>query len=118
MRSYDMENVGMKSRRQMLALEVPGLAEKRPSLVSGDFIFVKLATDDEAWKPYQVCPKWNMPVLVYEFYYPMTLILYITEQYSASIFFTLVNVFCGLNGSIYLITTMFLLKFEEHFLFT
>lgn len=97
MRSYDMENVSMKSRRQMLALEVPGLAEKRPSLVSGDFIFVRLATADEAWKPYQVCPKLNRPFLVYEFCYPMTLMLYIMEQYSASIFFTLVNVFRGLK---------------------
>lgn len=53
MRSYDMENVSMKTRRLMLSLEVPGLSEKRPSLVNGDFIFVKLATDDEAWKSYQ-----------------------------------------------------------------
>ncbi|KAL1543276.1 RNA helicase [Salvia divinorum] len=46
MQSYYMEDVTMKSKRgQMLSLEVPGLAEKRPSLVSGDFIFAELASD-------------------------------------------------------------------------
>ncbi|KAG6428037.1 hypothetical protein SASPL_112285 [Salvia splendens] len=49
MQSYYMEGVTMKSKRggQMLSLEVPGLAEKRPSLVTGDYIFAKLAFDDE-----------------------------------------------------------------------
>lgn len=57
MRSYDMEGVTMKNRRQMLALEVPGLAEKRPSLVSGDYIFAKLAFEDGTSTPaYQACP--------------------------------------------------------------
>lgn len=57
MRLYDMEGVTMKNRRQMLALEVPGLAEKRPSLVNGDYIYVKLAFEDEASTPaYQACP--------------------------------------------------------------
>lgn len=52
-----MEAVALTSRgNQFLSLEVPGLAEKRPSLVCGDFIFVKLATDDAAKnKAYQVC---------------------------------------------------------------
>ncbi|KAK8923982.1 putative RNA helicase SDE3 [Platanthera zijinensis] len=46
MRAYDMESVTMRRRYdQFLSLEVPGLAEKRPSLVRGDFIFVQLATD-------------------------------------------------------------------------
>ncbi|KAL0376647.1 UNVERIFIED_CONTAM: putative RNA helicase SDE3 [Sesamum calycinum] len=49
MRAYDMECVAMKRKRnQFLSLEVPGLAEKRPSLVNGDYIFLKLATDDES----------------------------------------------------------------------
>ncbi|KAI3469598.1 hypothetical protein Pfo_026261 [Paulownia fortunei] len=48
MRAYDMERVTMKSKKkQFLSLEVPGLAEKRPSLVNGDYIFVKLATEDQ-----------------------------------------------------------------------
>ena len=57
MQSYYMEDVTMKSKRgQMLSLEVPGLAEKRPSLVSGDFIFAELASDGETSSPrYQAC---------------------------------------------------------------
>ncbi|KDP40205.1 hypothetical protein JCGZ_02203 [Jatropha curcas] len=54
MRTYDMENVGMrKERGDFLSLVVPGLAERRPSLVHGDFIFAKLANSDEATPPYQ-----------------------------------------------------------------
>ncbi|PIN22560.1 RNA helicase [Handroanthus impetiginosus] len=49
MRAYDMECVTMKSKKnQFLSLEVPGLAEKRPSLVNGDNIFVKLVTEDDS----------------------------------------------------------------------
>ncbi|XP_051125299.1 probable RNA helicase SDE3 [Andrographis paniculata] len=52
MHAYDMECVALRGRRnQFLSLEVPGLAEKRPSLVSGDFIFVKLATEIDTTKP-------------------------------------------------------------------
>ncbi|CAA0823075.1 Probable RNA helicase SDE3 [Striga hermonthica] len=48
MRAYDMECVTLKRKwNQFLSLEVPGLAEKRPSLVSGDYIFVKLASEDQ-----------------------------------------------------------------------
>lgn len=48
MRSYDMERVTMRRKgTQFLTLEVPGLAEKRPSLVHGDYIFAKLAYEDE-----------------------------------------------------------------------
>ncbi|KAM7261719.1 hypothetical protein ACFE04_020796 [Oxalis oulophora] len=40
-----MEGVAMKRKgTKNLALEVPGLAEKRPSLVHGDHVFVKLAS--------------------------------------------------------------------------
>lgn len=55
MRAYDMECVTMKSKKnQLLSLEVPGLAEKRPSLVKGDYIFVKLASEDTTEQdPYQ-----------------------------------------------------------------
>ncbi|KAL3828774.1 hypothetical protein ACJIZ3_017576 [Penstemon smallii] len=54
MRAYDMECVTMKSKRKhFLSLEVPGLAEKRPSLVNGDHIFVKLASEDETAKAYE-----------------------------------------------------------------
>ncbi|GMH18834.1 hypothetical protein Nepgr_020675 [Nepenthes gracilis] len=45
-KTYDMKGVKMKKRgRCFLSLEVPGLAEKRPSLVHGDSIFAKLATE-------------------------------------------------------------------------
>ncbi|GKV42430.1 hypothetical protein SLEP1_g49837 [Rubroshorea leprosula] len=55
MRAYDMENVKMKRKGQNLSLQVPGLAERRPSLVHGDYIFAKLAFDDasETTPPYQ-----------------------------------------------------------------
>ncbi|KAF9622588.1 hypothetical protein IFM89_032487 [Coptis chinensis] len=43
MHRHDMECVTMRMRRYFLALEVPGLAEKRPSLVIGDFVFTKHA---------------------------------------------------------------------------
>ncbi|ANM57893.1 P-loop containing nucleoside triphosphate hydrolases superfamily protein [Arabidopsis thaliana] len=53
MRAYDMENVSMKRRGIYLSLEVPGLAERRPSLVHGDFIFVRHAYDDGTDHAYQ-----------------------------------------------------------------
>ncbi|KAL6005174.1 hypothetical protein ACLOJK_005736 [Asimina triloba] len=56
MRAHDMENVTMKRiGRHFLALEVPGLAEKRPSLVCGDFIFAKPVNEDfdGGSRPYQ-----------------------------------------------------------------
>lgn len=44
---HDMVRVTMKRRgNYFLSLEVPGLAEKRPSLVYGDYVFAQLATDD------------------------------------------------------------------------
>lgn len=54
MRAYDMENVSMRRRGIYLSLEVPGLAERRPSLVHGDFIFVRHAYDDGTDHAYQV----------------------------------------------------------------
>lgn len=55
MRDYDMESVTMKCKGpQFLSLDVPGLAERRPSLVYGDFIFARLATADASEiTPYQ-----------------------------------------------------------------
>lgn len=56
MMAYDMECVTMKKRgHQFLSLEVPGLAERRPSLVYGDYIFAQLAIDspDDDNPPYQ-----------------------------------------------------------------
>lgn len=58
MRSHDMESVAMRRRgNQFLSLEVPGLAEKRPSLVQGDFILAKLASEcgNDMTRKYQVC---------------------------------------------------------------
>ncbi|KAL9447579.1 hypothetical protein AB3S75_015116 [Citrus x aurantiifolia] len=44
MRCHSMECVTMRRKGpHLLALDVPGLAERRPSLVHGDFVFVKLA---------------------------------------------------------------------------
>ncbi|CAM0871385.1 unnamed protein product [Alopecurus aequalis] len=52
MRSYDMERVSMRRRgNDLLSLEVPGLAEKRPSLVHGDFIVARNVGSDD--RPYQ-----------------------------------------------------------------
>ncbi|XP_050372396.1 probable RNA helicase SDE3 isoform X2 [Argentina anserina] len=56
MRSYDMEYVSMRRRGyHYLSLEVPGLAERRPSLVHGDHVFAKLSeyADDTTLDPYQ-----------------------------------------------------------------
>lgn len=59
MRSYDMEFVIMKiKKKQFLSLQVPGLAERRPSLVTGDYIYANLASEDTSKNvPYQVCLK-------------------------------------------------------------
>lgn len=44
MRSFDMENVAMTRKgSQYLTLEVPGLAEKRPSLIPGDYVTAMFA---------------------------------------------------------------------------
>ncbi|CAN1807996.1 Probable RNA helicase SDE3 [Linum perenne] len=48
MRAYDMECVVMKKRGIFLSLVVPGLAERRPSLVHGDYIFVKPTQSDDS----------------------------------------------------------------------
>ncbi|KAM7257595.1 hypothetical protein ACFE04_013336 [Oxalis oulophora] len=55
MRSHNMENVSMKRKGNFLTLVVPGLAERRPSLVHGDYIFAKNVMDagDDTCRPYQ-----------------------------------------------------------------
>lgn len=58
MRSHHMECVTMRKRgNRFLSLVVPGLAERRPSLVQGDYIFAKLASEfgNDTAKSYQVC---------------------------------------------------------------
>lgn len=49
-----MECVTMRRRGGYLSLVVPGLAERRPSLLQGDDIFVRLADADDTTNPYQV----------------------------------------------------------------
>ncbi|GAB4835962.1 Probable RNA helicase sde3 [Ancistrocladus abbreviatus] len=56
MRCYNMESVNMKRRGlELLALEVPGLAERRPSLVYGDIVFAKFSSPsaEDPSRPYQ-----------------------------------------------------------------
>ncbi|KAF9677617.1 hypothetical protein SADUNF_Sadunf08G0126300 [Salix dunnii] len=50
---HDMEHVTMRRRGVYLSLVVPGLAERRPSLLQGDDIFVKLADADDTATPFQ-----------------------------------------------------------------
>lgn len=53
-----MECVTLRKRgKQFLSLVVPGLAERRPSLVQGDHIFVKLSSEygNDTTSTYQVC---------------------------------------------------------------
>ncbi|XVF06253.1 hypothetical protein REPUB_Repub06bG0031900 [Reevesia pubescens] len=56
MRSHNMECVMMRRKGpHFVALEVPGLAERRPSLVHGDHIFAKIASansDDSVYQGY------------------------------------------------------------------
>ncbi|GAV89955.1 AAA_11 domain-containing protein/AAA_12 domain-containing protein [Cephalotus follicularis] len=47
MRNYNMERVTMKKKGNFLSLLVPGLAERRPSIVPGDYVFAKLVIEDE-----------------------------------------------------------------------
>lgn len=47
MRDYNLEHVSMKSKGdQFLCLNVPGLAERRPSLVNGDYVFARVSLAD------------------------------------------------------------------------
>ncbi|XP_047317361.1 probable RNA helicase SDE3 [Impatiens glandulifera] len=53
MRAYDMQNISFRKKGHLLTLEVPGLAERRPSLVYGDFILVKHKDANVVTTPYQ-----------------------------------------------------------------
>lgn len=57
MSRYDMEYVTLRKRGLYLSLEVPGLAERRPSLVRGDFILAKLNSENDGatFQYHQVC---------------------------------------------------------------
>lgn len=66
-----MECVSMRKRgTHFLTLQVPGLAERRPSLVHGDHIYVQLVADDanDTSFSYQVCAQlmqgFSVPVRV------------------------------------------------------
>ncbi len=49
---YTMESAKLDEERPFLTLDVPGLAENRPSLVRGDRLFVrKLAADGTCREP-------------------------------------------------------------------
>ncbi|CAG8615958.1 14546_t:CDS:2 [Acaulospora morrowiae] len=50
---YDQEGVEMKKRDRFFILHVPGLAEKRPSVIVGDHVFVVKCGEDEREKAYQ-----------------------------------------------------------------
>lgn len=53
-RTYDMEGVELlKSGRHLLALNVPGLAEARPSVLRGDALYVLPADGSSRGKEYQ-----------------------------------------------------------------
>ncbi|KAJ4843442.1 putative RNA helicase sde3 [Turnera subulata] len=53
MRAYDMEQTMMRRKGNFLLLTVPGLAERRPSLVHGDHIFAKHADADDTASAYE-----------------------------------------------------------------
>lgn len=66
-RSYDMNNAIMKKNGTFLVLRVPGLAEKRPSVLYGDSVYVRLDEKDKLeWQGYvhevrmeEVCLRFN-----------------------------------------------------------
>ncbi|XP_018580188.1 putative helicase mov-10-B.1 [Anoplophora glabripennis] len=50
LKRYNMENVTMAVNGELLELEVPGLAEKRPSVIAGDMIEVRVHEDHRAYR--------------------------------------------------------------------
>ncbi|NWT59640.1 SDE3 helicase, partial [Erythrocercus mccallii] len=46
-RRYDMQDVPMVQERGLLVLQVPGVAEKRPSVLRGDHLFAHLSSERE-----------------------------------------------------------------------
>ncbi|CAK7327087.1 unnamed protein product [Dovyalis caffra] len=53
MRNHDMECITMRRKGNYLSLVVPGLAERRPSLVQGDDVFAQPVDADDTTIPYQ-----------------------------------------------------------------
>jgi len=45
-RQYDLKGITMKFQNRLYVIPVPGLAEKRPSVLRGDIVKVKLHDDD------------------------------------------------------------------------
>ena len=68
MRGYDMEYVPLRRKGQFLTLEVPGLAERRPSLMYGDSVFAKIASEDEndATRPYQASSCFSSSLFIHQ----------------------------------------------------
>lgn len=59
-----MDCVRMKEKAlDLLSLQVPGLAEKRPSLMQGDIVFAKLGSEKI---PYEVCSYNSIMVVLVE----------------------------------------------------
>ncbi|KAJ8984692.1 hypothetical protein NQ317_004951 [Molorchus minor] len=50
LQTYNMENVRVDKEGNWLKLEVPGLAEKRPSLIVGDMIDLRVHNDHRAYR--------------------------------------------------------------------
>lgn len=50
LKRYNMENVTMNLNSDELELEVPGLAEKRPSVIVGDMIDIRVHEDHRAYR--------------------------------------------------------------------
>ncbi|XP_017768712.1 PREDICTED: putative helicase mov-10-B.1 [Nicrophorus vespilloides] len=46
---YNMSNVTMVAKKHLLILEIPGLAEKRPSVIVGDIIKIRLHNDHKVF---------------------------------------------------------------------
>uniref|UniRef100_A0A8B9UU17 RNA helicase n=1 Tax=Anas zonorhyncha TaxID=75864 RepID=A0A8B9UU17_9AVES len=47
-RRYDMQEVTMVQDRELLVLDVPGVAENRPSVLRGDHLFVSLSSERDS----------------------------------------------------------------------
>ena len=61
-----MEGVNMRRKgSRFLALEVPGLAERRPSLMHGDHVFVKLENAPDS-NVYKVCSSFGRKIYLIE----------------------------------------------------
>lgn len=52
-RSYDMQNAELFISGKLIALEVPGLAEARPSVLRGDALYVSRADGSDGGREWQ-----------------------------------------------------------------